>query len=303
MKKSILKGGFSGLFWGMDTTLISLVLCTSLLCKDLLAPIIVAFIHDFCSALWLIVLLIRKKRLKLLFSKMKTSEGRTLMLGGILGGPVGMAAYSTSISMIGTGYTAAISAAYPAIGTLFAILIIKDKPTKIGITGIFMAVAGAVVLSGFAVQGGAVSFMGILLALICAVAWGSESTVCALGMKKEIDPDIALSIRQITSSVIYCTVLVPVLSGFTLTAKIFKSTEIISIMFIALLGTLSYLFYYSAIKKLGPVRAMGLNISFAAWSALFTAIINRKIDMVLILCVLVIMTGSVISAQKKVQAN
>ena len=37
------------------------------------------------------------------------------MLGALLGGPIGMSGYLAAINTIGPGYTAAISAFYPAV--------------------------------------------------------------------------------------------------------------------------------------------------------------------------------------------
>ena len=45
----------------------------------------------------------------------------------VFGGPVGMAAYLLAINYIGPGYTASISAIYPAVGAFFAYIFLKEN--------------------------------------------------------------------------------------------------------------------------------------------------------------------------------
>lgn len=50
-----------------------------------------------------------------------TRHGLVVVVAAVLGGPVGMTGYLTAIENIGSGYTACISAFYPAFGALLAV--------------------------------------------------------------------------------------------------------------------------------------------------------------------------------------
>ncbi len=57
-----------------------------------------------------------KGQLRTALSKLKTRSGRFVMLGALMGGPLGMTFYVLAVKYIGASYTAAISAIYPAVG-------------------------------------------------------------------------------------------------------------------------------------------------------------------------------------------
>jgi len=65
---------------------------------------------------------------------------------------------------------------------------------------------------------------------------------------------------------------------------------------IALFGTLSYVFYYQAIKLIGPVRAMSTNISYVAF-AIFLDVIFLGGDFSLknIVFAVFIMVGAILT--------
>lgn len=119
--KGLFSGVISGMLWGLDTALTGIILNMSLFIKVqksiLLAPLISVFLHDMFSSLWIFLYIIATKQLKLVLKSLKTRSGKVICMAAILGGPIGMAAYLMAIKYIGAGYTASISAIYPALGS------------------------------------------------------------------------------------------------------------------------------------------------------------------------------------------
>ena len=273
-------GIFSGIFWAVDTVLIGIVLSMSgfLAFEQLLfvAPLLSTFLHDTFSAIWMTIYLGIKGEFKTAISSLKRKPGRIIILAGTLGGPIGMTFYVLSIHSIGSSYTAVISSIYPAVGALFAYLILRDKLRLRNWFGLIMSITFIILLSysGELVVGSSAS-LGIIFLAICITGWGMECVVSAYAMKEDgIKPEHALLIRQYTSAIIYGTLIIPFFVGHSYTIQIISSPIVIlALAGVALAGTLSYVFYYNAINILGPIRAMAMNITYAAWAVGFEAIL------------------------------
>ena len=120
-------GLLSGILWAVDTVILGVALGMSPYVDSAQASFASAFMHDFFAAAVLLVMMAQKGRLKDTLEAAKTKSGRVVMLGALLGGPIGMSGYLAAINTIGPGYTAAISAFYPAVGSLLAWLLLKEK--------------------------------------------------------------------------------------------------------------------------------------------------------------------------------
>ena len=103
-------GLLSGILWAVDTVILGVALGMSPYLDSAQASFASAFMHDFFAAVILLVMMIHKGRLKDTLEAAKTKSGRVVMLGALLGGPIGMSGYLAAINAIGPGYTAAISA-------------------------------------------------------------------------------------------------------------------------------------------------------------------------------------------------
>ena len=103
----------SGILWGLDTVLLGVVLSMSQFISTeqaiFLAPFISTFLHDIFSSVWMAVYMLFKRQLGKTFKVLKTRSGKYIMIGAILGGPVGMTGYLLAIKYIGPSYTAIIS--------------------------------------------------------------------------------------------------------------------------------------------------------------------------------------------------
>lgn len=311
MNNHLIKGGFyglvSGIAWGIDTVLIGIVLSMTTFFEFqevlLVAPLVSTFLHDTFSAIWMIILLSFKGELRSALAKLKHPPGRIIIIAGALGGPIGMTFYVLSVQYIGASYTAVISSVYPAIGAFFTFIILKDKLGLKNWLGLLMSIGFIVLLSysGNLVVGSNIS-LGLIFIMICVVSWGLECVVCAYAMRNQgIKAEHALLIRQLTSSVIFCTVVIPYFIGHSYTVLIISSPSVVmAIVVVAIAGTLSYIFYYNAINIIGPVKAMAMNITYAAWAIGFESLL---LGTVLTLKELVfgifIICGSIISVVEK----
>lgn len=282
MNRTVLKGGFyglvSGITWAIDTVLIGIVLSMTTFLEFqevlLVAPLISTFLHDTFSAIWMMIYLGVKGELGTALGKLKVSSGRIIIIAGALGGPIGMTFYVLSLQNIGASYTAVISSVYPAVGALFAFIILKDKLGIRNWIGLLISIGFIVLLSysGNLVVGSNIS-LGLLFIIICVVGWGLECVVSAYAMRNEgIKAEHALLIRQLASSVIFGTLVIPFFIGHSYTVQIISSPSVVlALAGVAMAGTLSYVFYYNAINTIGPVKAMAMNITYAAWAVGFEA--------------------------------
>lgn len=295
-------GLLSGLLWGLDTVLLGIALAMSQFVSTeqaiFLAPFVSTFLHDAFSSIWMAIYMMFKREIKKTFNAAKTRSGRFIVLGALLGGPVGMTGYLLAIKYIGPAYTAIISSLYPAVGALFSYIFLKEKMKPISILGLFISISGIIAL-GYT-PGGEVNNMllGFAFAILCVVGWASEAVICAYGMKEdEITPEQSLQIRQLTSAVTYGFVIIPIVKGIKFTMSVVPTTATVIIILTALAGTASYVFYYKGIYKLGATKAMALNITYSAWSIIFGVILLKNaLDLKMIVCCICIMVGSVMTA-------
>ena len=258
-KIGIFSGITSAIMWGLDTVLMGIVLAMSPFLDGnavFLAPFVTAFFHDAFSTIWTFIYLAIKRQLKDLFKAMKTRSALFVVLAALMGGPVGMAGYLLAVKLIGPSYTAIISSLYPAVGAILSYFILKEKINKKAWLGLIFAIIGVILLSYTSDQS-ETSIIGFLCAGLCVIGWGSECVICAYGMKDdEVSSEFALQIRQLTSAVVYGLVIVPIFGGIGLSFEVLRTSVIWWIAATALSGTISYLFYYNAIYRIGPTRAM-----------------------------------------------
>ena len=299
--KGINYGILSGMLWGLDTVLTGFILSTAPFISNekaiLIAPIISAFLHDIFSSIWMMIFLGIKKDLIKLIKLLKTKSARYVALAALFGGPIGMGGYLLSISYLGAGYTASISAIYPAVGAFFAYIFLKDKLSIRGWIGLFLSILAIIILGYTPGESVNSQFsLGFIFAIVCVLGWSLESVICAYGMRdEEINPEQALQIRQFVSGTTYGIIIIPIISGMELTKIAITSNILPLIIITALIGTLSYIFYYRAIDSIGPVKATGLNVTYSIWAIIFDVLfVGSQITLTLVICAILIIIGSTI---------
>lgn len=295
-------GLLSGILWGLDTVLLGIALAMSQFVSTeqaiFLAPFVSTFLHDVFSSVWMAIYMLIKKQLRKTIKAANTRSGRFIVLGALMGGPIGMTGYLLSIKYIGPAYTAIISSLYPAVGALFSYIFLKEKMKPISILGLLISILGIIAL-GYA-PGGVVNNMplGFAFAILCVVGWASEAVICAYSMKEdEISPEQSLQVRQLTSAITYGFIIIPVIKGVKFTISVIPTVATATIIMTALAGTASYVFYYKGIHKIGATKAMALNITYSAWSIIFGVILlKNSLDLKMIVCCICIMIGSIMAA-------
>lgn len=296
-------GIMAGVLWGLDTVVLGIALAaTPFLSTEkaiLLAPFISTFLHDFFSTLWMFLYMGFKKQFKNVIKALKTRSGKFIILGALLGGPIGMSGYVAAIQLIGPAYTAIISALFPALGALFSYIFLKEKMKPLQLIGLFVSILSIIALGYTPGQANSRHMiLGFFCALLCCVGWASEAVICAYGMK---DPDVndeqALQIRQFTSALFYGIIIIPIVRGWNITFSVLGTSVTGIILLSALFGTSSYLCYYRAINKIGASKAMALNITYSAWSIIFSMLLLHTLpDVKSIICGILIISGSIVAA-------
>lgn len=293
-------GILSGIFWALDTVILGLALGIEPLASAVQGSLIGACLHDIAAAVFLFVVMGLQGRLKDTWAALKTKGGRVIMAGALLGGPLGMSGYLWALNTLGPGLTAAISAFYPAVGTVLAVLVLKEKMSIKQVFALLCAIAGIVLMSWTATSVASVQdfIAGLVGAIICVVGWGSEAVLLAWGMKDEgVDNEVALQIRETTSALVYTFVVIPLFGAGAEFVATAPQLSTLLVCIAAALGTVSYLFYYKAIEILGAARAMAINISYCAWAVVFTGLFSRTMPSALsLVCCVVIMVGTVLCA-------
>ena len=305
MFKSNYKGYGSGIIsamaWGLDTVLVGVILSMAPFINTeaaiMLAPFVSTFLHDFFSTLWMFIYMIFTRQVGKLFKSLKTPSTKYVILASIFGGPMGMTGYLLSANYIGPSYAATISSIYPAVGAVLAAIFLKEKISRKGYIGLTISILG-IALLGFGNDGGKASLIGFLFAGLSVLGWGSESVICSYGMKDEdISPKQALQIRQFISALFSGVIILPLLKAYPLVFEVLKGNVIFVIIGTALMGTISYVCYYTAIHKLGPTRAMGLNITYVVWAMIFDKVLlGHDITIKMVICALMVMIGSFVVA-------
>lgn len=294
----------SGLLWGLDTVILGIGLAMSPYIGTAealaLAAIVGAALHDVFCALWLFLYMAVRRRLKDTLAALKTRSGKVVMLGALLGGPVGMTGYVIAINNIGAGYTAIISSFYPAFGTVMAVLLLKEKMKARQVVALFVALAGIIAMGYLSADTTVVGdpVVGLLGALACVVGWGSEAVLCAWGMRDDfVDNETALQIRETTSALVYCIVILPMFGAWAFTLSAIPTTATGIVALAGLAGAVSYLFYYKGISVIGAAKGMALNISYSAWAVLFGVILLGTIPgPIEIICCIAILCGTILAA-------
>ena len=295
-------GFFSGALWGLDTVVLAIALAMTPFLDFGQSALAGAVLHDVACALILLVYMGVRGRLTDTVKALRTRPGKSVIVAALLGGPIGMSGYLIAIDNIGPGLTAIISTFYPALGTLLAFILLKERMAPRQIAALLVAL-GAIVATGWSatsepIEGGN-AILGVVGALACVIGWGSEAVILTWGMRDEaVDNEVALQIRETTSAAVYLFIVAPIAGvfGFTLHSLAHLSAGVVALAGLA--GTASYLFYYKALSAIGASRGMALNISYSAWAIIFALAFPPHTIPTLtqVICCIVILVGTVLAA-------
>lgn len=299
----MITGLAAGIFWAADTIILGIALAMSPFVSTeqavFLAPFVSTFLHDFCSAVWMLIYMGVRKQLGNVVRALKTRSGKFIILGALFGGPIGMTGYVFAIKYLGATYTAMISAMFPALGAVLSYIFLKERMKPVQLVGFAVSICGMIAL-GYTPGGAQVSnfALGFACALLCVVGWAVEVVICAYGMKDpNVDNDHALMIRQMTSALFYGVVILNIIKGWNFTLNVAFNPAAAVILVSALFGTASYLCYYKAINVLGAAKGMALDITYSAWSIVLALVfLGQMPDGKSVICGIVILLGSLTAA-------
>lgn len=276
-------GILSGIFWAIDTLLLAKV--------QIFALLLVA-VHDFTSFLF-IGFFLKISKTNLLLNK---KQLLVIAIASIAGG-LGMISFLLSIHYAKAPLASILSSLYPAFSVIIAGILLRQRLSKIGFLGLFIAVSFTILLFIFDIEFRDVNLLGVVFGLLCAMCWGSECVIINLALKDNVNEKVALFIRQgVSSSIALGSFLIFSIIQNTQNNYIIINYELI--VAAAFFATVSYTFYYKAIAKIGALKAMGLNISYSAWVIIFSFIIGETFSTFLLICAILIMLGSVMSNVK-----
>jgi len=297
-KKGLIYGAISGASWGLDGVILGMALgmapftggATMTLYA---APIAGATLHDGFAAFWVFLYNLFTGRWREYFRTLATKPGRIVCLSALFGGPIAMSGYLMGINLAGASYSLAITAMYPAVGSIAAVFILKEKIVPRVWAGIALCIVGAIIVSYTAPDGEHPNFyLGLMVSLLATLGWGLEGVLSTFGMDMA-DPDIVIGIREATSFFVYLIGVLPLAAGIIIFGKAFVGISIIYLLAAGFLGGFSYILWYRALNMVGVGRAMALNITYALWGVLFSWLLtDMELTTNLILGSIVITVGT-----------
>ncbi|WP_314159900.1 DMT family transporter [uncultured Gemella sp.] len=281
-KVGISAGLLSGMFWGLG-----LAISACIFSLYNISPFAVAVIHDFISIFVLLaIILVKYKTINLkIFTNIKSVS---VIVGALLAGPIGMQCNLYAVKYIGSGLTSSITAIYPAVSVILAVIFLKNKVSSKTLLGIALIIVGIFIQSYKSEQVESF-YLGFMFALICAVAWGSESVLSSYAMKNNLNELETLLIRQVTSFLAYLVIIS--FNGLGIETSLDVKFGGL-IVFFVVSNMVSYILYYMAINKLEPAKATGLNVSYVVWTILFSMIfVALEVNLQLVVTSIIIILG------------
>lgn len=300
-------GIIAGITWAIETVVLGIALSMSPFCTTeqaiVLAPFVSTFLHDSCSAIFAMAYNGCRGRLNNVWKAFQTKSGKWVAAAAIIGGPVGMTGYVMAVNYMGASIGAIASAIFPAVGSILAFIFLKEKMKWYQWVFLIITLLGVYGLSyspDLQIQN---FWLGLLGAIMCSFGWGIEAVILAKSLTDpEVTDEYALQIRQTTSSLVYGVIILPLIGGWEFTLNLFTSGTKMLLPIIAIAGvfaTISYLFYYKAIASIGASKAMALNVTYCAWSIVFTVLILGDTSVLTpstIICAIIVLICGIFAA-------
>jgi drug/metabolite transporter (DMT)-like permease len=225
--------------------------------------------------------------IKILFSRDSVGILPAALFSGLLGAVPYAIASSFSTSVAGT-----ISAVFPAIGAIVAVIWFKEKLTVLKFSGIIICIIGTALLYGLA--GFGVPFWVYLVALLCAVGYALEGCFGYNMLRQEFDSSITTTLRRVYLIAVFIVVVIVItlttdtwsylgqlVAGFDVGNTSFAFLEPlvgnkIFIWAIYILGSwcggISYITWYYSFEYSGVATAQVLNITYGLWIVVLLAL-------------------------------
>ncbi|MGL4740275.1 MAG: DMT family transporter [Sarcina sp.] len=300
-------GLISGITWAVNTVLIGVALTLNPLGKPYMAffaPFLSNFLNDIFVFFWTTGAFILRGKIKEIIPSFLSRNGLILVIAGILGGPLGMLFYILGVKYSGAAYASIISSTYPVLGAIIARIFMKERLPKKTYLGLVLIII-AVIYIGYKPGSLAMSEpnmgLGLLFSFLSALGWGIQGVFLSWGMKKEtISQHMALIITVFSALAVDVVIILPFIGALKYAIPtIFSPTG--GVAFIAAaIGAFSTWIYYVSVHKIGPSRAMGLNITYGLWAVVIQVIfMQSKFDLRLLIAGIIILLGVILGSAKK----
>lgn len=305
-KYGVIAGLFSGITWALYTIINNLItkniIFNSYIEKMFIPVLVIVFLHDFFSSIWLFFYLWRKRKLFELKRTIKSKNMFLIFLGALFGGPIGMSGYLLGIKYMGASYTASFSCTYLILGTILSVVFLKEKINLKMIIAVLINMAGIFILN-FQVNemdSDKISILGIFSLILCIFGWALEGLIASYILKyknADIEPSIAIFIRQLTSTVFYSFLIIPYIRAYNLVFIVLKSNIALYIALISVIGSLSFFLWYYSMSIVGVARGISLNISYIIWTIIFEIIVfNVKFQLNFIVASILLIVSVILIA-------
>ena len=288
-KYGVIAGLFSGITWALYTIINNLItkntIFNSYMEKMFIPVLVIVFLHDFFSSIWLFFYLWRRKKLFELKKTIKSKNIFLIFLGALFGGPIGMSGYLLGIKYMGASYTASFSSTYLILGTILSVIFFKEKINLKMIIAVLINMIGIFILNFQINKMGSdkISILGIFFLILCIFGWALEGLMASYILKyknTDTEPSIAIFIRQLTSTVFYSFLIIPYIRAYNLFFIVLKSNIVLYIALISVIGSLSFFLWYYSMSIIGVARGISLNVSYIIWTIIFEIILfNAKFQL------------------------
>lgn len=235
-----------------------------------------AAVTDACSAFWAVLIAIGKGKLGDFFRCLRTKPGAILIGVAVIGGPLASTCYVLGLQSAGS-IIVPISALCPAIGTILSRILFKQAISARMALGIFICFSASAMIgsTGLAENAPPNLFLGLTFGFLAAFGWGLEGCVGGYATSM-IDPEIGITIRQVTSAVTNLCILVPLFaliggdSAFFMIKTAFTDTAAMPWFLVAGFGAyFAFMLWYKGNAMCGTGLGMSCNGAFSFWGPFF----------------------------------
>ena len=304
-------GIVSGITWAINTVLIGITFTLSPFSSPYMifaAPFLSNFLNDIFVFIWTTATFIIRGKIKLILPSFFSRNGAVLGIAGILGGPLGMLFYILGVKYSGAAYASIISSTYPVIGAIIARIFMKEKLSRKTYLGLILIII-AVIVIGYKPGSLAVDrpdmYLGLLFSFLSALGWGVQGVFLSWGMKKEtISQHMALIITVFAALFVDVVIVLPFIGALKYVPEVIFSPVGALAFVAAAIGAFSTCIYYVSVHKIGPGRAMGLNITYGLWAVVIQVLfMHSKFDFRILIAAGLIVVGVILGSAKKSELN
>ena len=227
---------------------------------------------DTCSALWAVGIAGVRGRFGDFLRCIKTKPGLVMVAAAIIGGPLASTAYVVGLQQAGS-LVVPIAALCPAIGAILGRFLFKQELNARMLLGIAICFIASFMIGSTGLGENVPDNLlaGLFFGFLAALCWGIEGCVCGYGTSM-IDPEIGITIRQVTAGISNLIILVPLfgiiahVDSFGMVTQSFMDGEaMIWFVLAGLSAYLTFMYWYKGNAMCGAALGMSCNGTFSFW--------------------------------------